>query len=319
MRGVRTLTALRVGTRGSRLAVAQTQWVMQSLRELMPELELEAVVIKTAGDLNLDAPLAEMGGKGVFVKEIETALLNGEIDLAVHSMKDMPAEQPPGLHIGCVPKRMAPFDAFVSNKYRYLSELPKNSVIATGSARRKAQLLRYRADLNVAPIRGNIETRLQKLDAGQCDALILAQAGLVRLGMANRIRAVIGMNILLPAAGQGALAIETRVDDATTNAIVQKLHHPESAICVNTERAFMHALGGGCHIPAGALAEASWENIILYGSLMETCGHRGFVESVVSTEASSIVGAQKLARRILNQGGAAILAELTGQDGNAAE
>lgn len=305
------MTALRVGTRGSRLALAQTEWIMQSLRELVPGLELEAVVIKTQEYLERTAPIAELGGKGLFVKEIETALTNGDIDMAVHSMKDMPAELPQGLHIGCVPKRLAPFDAFVSNKYRYLSELPKNAIVATDSARCKAQLLRYRADLNVVSIRGNIETRLQKLDDGNYDAIILAQADLLRLGMKDRIKAVIGINILLPSAGQGALAIETRINDAATNEVIKPLHHHESAVCIYTELAFMQALGGGCHIPAGALAEVSWENIILYGSLMEASGHKGFVESVVSTEASSITAAQKLAQRIMELGGAEILAQLT--------
>ena len=310
VRGVRTLTTIRVGTRGSRLAVAQTEGVVKNLKELNPGLETEIIVIKTLGDEITDKPLATVGGKGLFVKEIETALLNNEIDVAVHSLKDLPGELPAGLQITAIPKRLAPFDAFVSSKYRYLSDLPKNAKVGTGSARRKAELLRYRSDLEIVPMRGNVDTRLKKLDDGEADAIILAQAGLERLGLQERIKAVIGMNILLPAAGQGALVLETRSDDNITNMIAEALHDPASAMCVLAERAFMQTLGGDCDIPAAALAEACCGNVILTGAIFSANGHNGFVESVVSSEAASIVGAQKLAQRLLEMGGDKILAEL---------
>lgn len=310
VRGVRTLTTLRVGTRGSRLAVAQTEWVVQGLKELNPGLDTEIVIIKTTGDEILDKPLAEVGGKGLFVKEIETALLNREIDVAVHSMKDVPGILPDGLQIAAIPKRLEPFDAFVSSKYRYLSDLPKNAKVGTGSARRKAELLRYRSDLEIVPMRGNVDTRLKKLDDGEADAIILAQAGLERMGLKERVKAVIGMNILLPAAGQGALALEARVDDSITNMIVNALHDANSAMCVLAERAFMQTLGGDCNIPAAALAEACCGNVILTGAIFSANGREGYVESVVSSETASIVGAQKLAQRLLEMGGDKILAEL---------
>lgn len=293
------------------MAVAQTEWVIQNLKELTPGLEVETVIIKTKGDEILDKPLAAVGGKGLFVKEIETALLNNEIDIAVHSMKDVPGELPEGLHIAAIPQRLAPFDAFVSNKYRYLSDLPKNATVGTGSARRKAELMRYRSDLEIVPMRGNVDTRLKKLDDGEVDAIILAQAGLERLGLQERIKAVIGMNILLPAAGQGALALETRTGDSVVNTIVQALHDPFSAMCVLAERAFMHTLGGDCNIPAAALAEACCGNVILTGAIFGPNGREGYVESVVSSETSNIVGAEKLARRLLEMGGDKILAELS--------
>lgn len=314
MCGVRTLTMIRVGTRGSRLAVAQTEGVVQELKDRNPGLETEIVIIKTTGDEITEKPLAEAGGKGLLVKEIETALLNKEIDVAVHSIKDMPVVLPKGLQIAAIPKRLAPFEAFVSNKYRYLSDLPKNAKVGTGSVRRKAELLRYRSDLDVVFIRGNVDTRLKKLDDGEVDALILAQADLERLGLHERIKAVIGMNIMLPAAGQGALALEVRTDDNLTGMIVNALHDTNSAMCVLAERAFMQTLGGDCNIPAAALAEACCGNVILTGAVFSTNGHEGYVESVVSSEAANIIGAQKLAQRILEMGGDKILATLEKPD-----
>lgn len=289
--------------------MAQAAWVAESLKTFVPDLEIETQIIKTLGDSRLDDPVAELGGKGVFVTEIENALLNKEIDLAVHSMKDLPMELPPGLHIAAIPKRLDPRDVFVSAKYRYLSDLPKNGSIGTGSPRRKSQILNYRSDINVLPLRGNVDTRIKKLESGEYDAIILARAGLERLQLSSKINAIIGINVMLPAAGQGALAVETREDNDAVNVLLQSLHDEDTAICVNTERAFMHYLGGGCNVAAGALCEFFYGNLNLNGFIADPHGHTLIKENMVVATGSSNTGARKLAERLLEMGGAQIMAE----------
>lgn len=308
VRGMRPLTIVRVGTRGSRLALAQTETVVQELKERNPGIETAIVVIKTSGDQITAKLPAEAGGKGLFVKEIEDALLKREIDVAVHSMKDVPGALPQGLGLAAIPKRLQPWDAFVADKYRHLADLPPNARVGTGSVRRKAALLRYRADLKIVPIRGNVDTRLQKLDRGEVDALILACAGLERLGLTDRLSDRIDTDIMLPAAGQGALALETRLDDHVTNRLVKTLHDAASAACVMAERAFMQALGADCDIPAAALAEINGGNIVLTGAVYSLNGIESYRESVSGPESLSLSNAQNLAQRLLAMGADKILA-----------
>lgn len=247
-----------IGTRGSKLALWQAEWVKSELLKLNPDLTIELNKIKTTGDKILDVPLAKVGGKGLFVKEIEEAMLRGEADLAVHSMKDVPTDFPNGLHLAVICKREDPRDAFISQvksekfKVKSFKELPNGAVIGTSSLRRACQLLSIRPDLKIAQLRGNLDTRLRKLDEGQFDAIILAAAGVKRLGWAERITEVIEPEVSLPAIGQGAIGIECRVDDEFINKLIAPLNHSETSICVRAERACLKKLEGGCQVPIAA-------------------------------------------------------------------
>lgn len=245
---------LRVGTRGSLLARTQTDGVVERLRAANPGLQVEIEIIQTTGDMRRDVPFTAVGTKGMFVKEIEQALLDGVIDVGVHSLKDMPSELPDGLELACVPERENPYDALLSRHQETLMALPQGAVVGTSSQRRQAQLRHFRPDLRIEELRGNLDTRLRKLDEGQYDAIVLACAGLRRLGLANRITEQIAADICLPAAGQGALALETRTGDSATLALLSSLHDADTADAVAAERGFLAALGGGCSVPAGALA-----------------------------------------------------------------
>ncbi|MBN1262446.1 MAG: hydroxymethylbilane synthase [Anaerolineae bacterium] len=245
---------VRVGTRGSALALWQTTWVVEHLRVLHPHAHFEVIEIRTTGDRVRDRPLFQAGGVGLFVKELEVALLAAEIDLAVHSLKDMPGRVTPGLDIAAMPEREDPRDALVSRLGLTLDALPEGARVGTSSRRRAAQLLAQRPDLEILDIRGNIDTRLRKAAEEPYDAVILAVAGLVRLGLAGRITQVLPPEVMLPAVGQGALAVEIRDDDASTRALVLPLDHPVTRSAVTAERAFMVRLGGGCHVPIGAYA-----------------------------------------------------------------
>lgn len=304
------MTTLRVGTHSSRLAIAQTNLVVQNFKELAPNLEIETVVIQTKDNETARKPDALTADKSLFTAEMEAALLDNEIDLAVYNAKDLPATMTEELFLAAVPQRMDPFEAFVSNNYRSLSDLPKNANVGVSGMRRKAELLRFRSDLNIVDTHGDVESRLQKLDEGALDAVMLAKNCLDLLELKSRIRAVISMSIMLPAAGQGALALQTRANDKITVELAARLNHRESELCVLTERAFINTLNGGGDLPAAALAEACCGNVILTGALFEPNGHVGFVESVVCTENTSISSAQKLAHRILEMGGSDILAKL---------
>lgn len=249
-----------IGTRGSKLALWQAEWVKSELQKLNPDLKIELNKIKTTGDKILDVPLAKVGGKGLFVKEIEEALLNGEADLAVHSMKDVPTDFPNGLHLAVICKRGDPRDAFISgvkgkeSHINSFKELPKGATVGTSSLRRSCQFLSIRPDLKIAQLRGNLDTRLRKLDEGQFDAIILAAAGVKRLGWAERITEVIEPEVSLPAIGQGAIGIECRVDDDFINKLIAPLNHSETSICVRAERACLKKLEGGCQVPIAAHA-----------------------------------------------------------------
>jgi len=254
-----------IGTRGSKLALWQAEWVKSELLKLNPGLKIELNKIKTTGDKILDVPLAKVGGKGLFVKEIEEAMLKGEADLAVHSMKDVPTDFPMGLHLAVICKREDPRDAFITaisnqqsavskNKIKRFKDLPQGATVGTSSLRRSCQLLNIRPDLKIMQLRGNLDTRLRKLDEGQFDAIILASAGVKRLGWGKRITEIIEPEISLPAIGQGAIGIECRVSDEFINNLIAPLNHKETSICVRTERACLKKLEGGCQVPIAAHA-----------------------------------------------------------------
>jgi len=240
---------IRIATRKSPLAMWQAEHVAAALKVAHPGIEVELLGMSTQGDKILDTPLAKIGGKGLFVKELEQGMLEGRADIAVHSMKDVPVELPEGLHLPVIMEREDPRDAFVSNDYGSLDELPKAARVGTSSLRRQSQLLELRPDLELLPLRGNVNTRLRKLDEGEYDAIILAAAGLIRLGFRERIRAFIEPEQSLPAIGQGAVGIECRVDDARVNGLIAPLHHAPTASRVLAERAMNNRLEGGCQVP----------------------------------------------------------------------
>jgi hydroxymethylbilane synthase len=300
-------TTLRIGTRASLLAVTQSTWVKTQIEQAHPGTEVELVKITTKGDKILDVPLAKVGGKGLFVKEIEDALLAGEVDLAVHSMKDVPTELPQGLHIGIIPVRETPYDAFLSNRFDTVAALPAGATIGTSSLRRKAQLAAMRGDLNIIDLRGNIDTRLRKLDEGQYDAIILAGAGLHRLGLAQRITCQLSAEQMLPAISQGALGIELRRDDAELFAGMQFLHHAQTAVAVAAERAFLLRLEGGCQVPIGAHATLCGDTVCLTGLIAEVSGATMLKDSLSGPLGEAAEIGRKLAEMLLDRGGKAIL------------
>ncbi len=298
---------LRIGTRASLLAVTQSTWIKNKIEKQYPGTTVELVRITTKGDKILDVPLAKVGGKGLFVKEIEDALLAGEVDLAVHSMKDVPTEIPKGLHVAIIPIREEAADAFVSAKYNSLEELPPNSTIGTSSLRRKAQLAALRPDLNIIDLRGNLDTRLRKLEEGQYDAIILAGAGLNRLGLQEKITALFTPEQMLPAIGQGSLGLELRTDDNQLLEGLQFLHHQETAVTVAAERAFLLRLEGGCQVPIGAHAVLNDDTVTLTGLIASVDGTEILKEVIEgATKEAHQLGVQ-LAETLLDRGGKEIL------------
>lgn len=278
-----------VGTRGSKLALTQTQWVIHELEKHYPHVTFEIKVIKTKGDLIQNKPLDKIGDKGLFTKEIEHELLSGEIDFAVHSMKDMPSELPEGLKFTVTPRREDARDALILKEgYETLEDLPQGATIATGSKRRKYQLLAYRPDLNIVPIRGNVDTRLRKMEEQNLDGIVLAAAGLRRIGLEERITTYLPMHIMLPAPSQGALAIEIRQGDAKIEELLQVLEDPISSIQIEAERAFMDAINGGCHMPIGAYCEVEGTELRMVGLLGDEAG-----ELLVVKELSAHVGMER--------------------------
>jgi hydroxymethylbilane synthase len=264
------LSALRIGTRGSALA----QWQAEMVRGRLGALNIgaELVLIRTTGDREAKTPLVTMGGKGVFVKELEDALLEGRIDVAVHSMKDVPTELPAGLAIAAICEREDVRDALISRSGAGLMELPNGARVGTSSPRRQAQLLHCRPDLQMVEMRGNVDTRLAKVARGDCDAIVLAKAGLDRLGMAERITEVLSTDVSLPAAGQGAIGLETRQDDPTVRNCVRKLNHSETQLAVDAERAVLAGLEGGCLLPVGVWARTQNRELILEACVLSSDG-----------------------------------------------
>ena len=257
------MSRIRIATRESQLALWQANEVARLLKNFHPDIDIEIIGMTTQGDRFLQASLASAGGKGLFVKELEQCLLENNADIAVHSMKDVPFELPDSLEINTILEREDPRDAFVSNTYSSLSDLPANATVGTSSTRRECQLKALRNDLDIQPLRGNVNTRLSKLDNGQYDAIILASAGLKRLGFSNRISSVIEIETSLPAIGQGAIGIECRQDDDATKSLLRPLHHEVTAQSVSAERAISTALSANCHLPIAAHAHQNDESIEL--------------------------------------------------------
>lgn len=253
---------------------------MEHLKELEPGLDIRVKKIVTKGDRILNVTLSKVGGKGLFVKEIEQALLDGKIDFAVHSMKDMPSEMPPGLVIGAVPVRETPTDALLSIDGRTLDELPSGAVVGTSSLRRQAQILAYRPDLKVEPVRGNLQTRIRKMQEGQFDAIILATSGLKRMDWENKICQELTADVMLPAVGQGALAVQCRADDEELLSVLQRLNHEETNKAVSAERSFLHAFQGGCHLPIAAHAVLDQDEIHLTGLVADPGGQAVIKKSI---------------------------------------
>jgi hydroxymethylbilane synthase len=302
-------TQLRIGTRGSALALWQAEWVKAQLLAAHEELAVELLVIKTTGDKILDVPLAKVGGKGLFVKEIEEALLDGKADLAVHSVKDMPAELPEGLHLAVMPPREDPRDALISRNGAGLEALPHGARVGTSSLRRAAQLLHLRPDLRIETLRGNVDTRLRKLESEGFDAIVLAAAGLKRMELNHVVSEYLEPERMLPAVGQGALGIETRTGDAFTNEVVASLAHPQTMTIVRAERAFLKRLEGGCQVPIGAHATMEGETLILTGMVADLEGVRLIRKELRGDAQQPEVVGERLAEVILESGGAEILAE----------
>jgi len=263
---------LRIGTRGSNLALVQSEWVKKEVQSRHPGVRVELVTIKTKGDKILDAPLSRVGGKGLFVKEIEDALLKRDVDLAVHSMKDVPAELQKGLKLSVYPKREDPRDAFVSSHFRGVEDLPQGASVGTSSLRRSAQLLHMRSDLQIVPLRGNVDTRLRKLDNKEVQAIVLAAAGLRRLGLSDRITAALSPEVVLPAIGQGVLGLEVREDDQNTQDLISFLNDLETELAAKGERAFLRELEGGCQVPLAGYARVEKDRIVLDGMVAELDG-----------------------------------------------
>ncbi|NWF94246.1 MAG: hydroxymethylbilane synthase [Syntrophaceae bacterium] len=307
------LQELRIGTRGSQLALFQANWVREQLIQAHPHLNVTLIKIKTTGDRVQDAPLAKIGGKGLFVKEIEEALIERRIDLAVHSVKDVPTDLPEGLHLSAITKREDPRDVFISKDGTQLRNLPQRAKIGTSSLRRQAQLLHFRSDFEMIPLRGNLDTRLKKLKAMNLDGIILACAGIRRLGLENRITEIVSTEISLPAIGQGALGIETRMGDQEVEERVRFLNDPSSAMAIAAERAFLKRLGGGCQVPIAAFGQIRGTTLQIDAMVATTDGKRLIRDQIEGpTENAEELGTD-LAEILLNKGAGEILEEVYGR------
>jgi hydroxymethylbilane synthase len=307
------MTPLRIGTRGSRLALWQAAYVADRLRPLIGPQTVELVEIQTAGDQVRDVPLAQIGGEGVFTKEIQRALLAGDVDVAVHSLKDLPTVPVAGLTLAAVPPRGPTGDVFVSLRHPTFAALPAGAAVATSSLRRRAQALHRRPDLRLVDIRGNVERRLRKLAEQDLDALILAQAGLERLGHADAIREVLDPEWMLPAVGQGALGLECRRDDRTTLELLRRLDDRPTRQAVHAERAFLRTLGGGCQVPIGAAAIVTGATLTLRGAVLRPDGQQRVAGAVTGSSAAPEALGQELARELWVAGAALLLRPTTGE------
>lgn len=301
---------LTIGTRQSLLALWQSNHIVALLRKEYPECEVVLKKIVTKGDRILDVPLAQIGGKGLFTKEIEEDLLNGTVDLAVHSLKDMPTVLPEGLCLTAITERANVGDAFVSNKYGSFEELPLGAVVGTSSLRRKAQLLAKRPDLEIRDLRGNVDTRLRKLDEGLYDAIILAAAGLERLGHGDRISSLIPADVCLPAVGQGALAIEARTEDKEVRDMLSFLNDLNTKQATDAERAFLGLLEGGCQVPIGVHADVEGENIRIEAIIAALDGSTILRDTINGKADDAVSLGQQLGKKMLAAGGQEILASI---------
>jgi hydroxymethylbilane synthase len=303
---------IRIGTRASQLALAQALWVGNRISDRYPDTKVEIVKIRTRGDRIIDRPLSSIGGKGLFVKEIEEALKRDDIDVAVHSLKDVPAEIPEDLHIGIIPEREDPHDVIISRNDIVLNHLPQRSSIGTSSLRRTAQLLHYRPDLNVIPLRGNLDTRLRKLHTEDLQAIIIAAAGLRRVGLSERITQSLPFGVMLPAIGQGALGLELRRDDHKVKSFLEFLDHYPTRLAVEAERSFLLELRGGCELPVGAHAVLDGKVVYLDALVASPDGKRVFRNSMEGpADEAELIGA-RLARMLLNSGAQQIIDAIHG-------
>ena len=309
---------IRIATRESPLALWQAEYVKAELLQRYPGLQVELVGMTTRGDVLLDSPLSKVGGKGLFVKELEAAMLDGSADIAVHSMKDVPMSFPEGLGLAVICEREDPTDAFVSNHYASLEALPQGARVGTSSLRRQCQLRSLRPDLQIGDLRGNVGTRLGKLDRGDYDAIILATAGLLRLGLAERIRQRLDSTVSLPAGGQGAVGIECRLQDAAVMELLRPLHDADTADRVMAERAVNTRLNGGCQVPIACFAELEGDQLYLRGLVGDPDGSRLLRSEIRGPrEQAEALGIQ-VAEALLEQGAEAILRAVYGHDGNEA-
>lgn len=291
-----------VGTRGSNLALVQTNWVVEQLKKNNPDIEFEIKIIKTKGDLIKDLPLDKIGDKGLFVKEIEKSLLDKEIDMAVHSMKDMPSYLPEGLKFAHSPRREDPRDALIFREgYKTLEDLPQGAKIGTGSKRRKYQLLKHRPDLEIVPIRGNIETRIKKIETENLDGVVLAASGLRRAGLEEKIDYYIPTDIMLPAPAQGILALEIREDDKETEKIIDSIKDNITKVQIDAERGFLIGVNGSCHIPMGAYCEVDGEKITLTGLYGDGDGKKIVIQSKEGTLADAQKIGYELSKSVLKE------------------
>jgi len=308
------MTTIRIGTRGSRLALVQSEHVRDLLTRSHPDHAFELVSIKTTGDKILDAPLSKIGDKGLFTKEIEKELLDGAIDLAVHSMKDMPTALPEGLRIGAVTKRINPCDVFISRDGKKLMDLNDSETVATSSLRRKAQLLAFRPGLTIVDIRGNVQSRLKKMRENPAlSGIILAYAGLSRLGMTDIISETIQEDIILPAVGQAALAIEIRSGDRHAEKIIAPLNDPESELSIACERSFLSALGGGCQVPIAGLARLTGNGLVIKGMVASLDGREIYQGTVTGAASDYERTGRSLAHKLLEDGARNILEKIYGR------
>ena len=306
---------IRIGTRGSQLALWQANWVKGKLSEWNPGMEIEIHKIKTTGDKILDVPLAKVGGKGLFVKEIEEALFDKKIDIAVHSMKDVPTDLPEGLCISAITEREDPRDALISKDGLKLKELKKGAKIGTSSLRRQVQLLNFRNDFEINQLRGNLNTRMKKLSAGDFDAIMLAAAGVKRMGWEDKITEYLPYDIFLPAIGQGALGIEIRESDKDIEKIIERFNHRETSLCVRAERAFLKRLAGGCQVPIAAFGTINGDSIRLEGLVGSIDGKILYRDSEEDKENNVEELGVRLAEKLLNMGADKILKEVYGNSG----
>ncbi|MBA2880142.1 hydroxymethylbilane synthase [Desulfosalsimonas propionicica] len=305
-----TSGTIRIGTRGSQLALWQANWVKHQIQAHHPEISVELAVIKTSGDKILDVPLAKVGGKGLFVKEIEEALLAEDIHMAVHSMKDMPGEIPEGLCIAAIPVRENPCDALIARNVTKIEDLPQGASIGTSSLRRGSQMLYLRPDLDIRPLRGNIDTRIKKLESENLDAVILAAAGMMRLGFGDQITAKIDPQTLMPAVGQGALCIEARKNDAETADLLSAIHHPDTACTVLAERAFLKRLQGGCQVPIAAFAQKQGRQLTINAMVAEIDGSVMYREQMQGTADDPEKLGTAVAGRLIDRGAGDIVQRL---------
>ena len=304
------MSKLTIGSRGSPLALWQANWVKDLLLGHHSDLAVDIKIIKTSGDRIQDVPLAKIGGKGLFVKEIEEGLLKREVDFAVHSMKDMPIIFPVNLCIACVTKRENPFDALISRNDIKLDDLPKGAKIGTGSLRRMSQLLYYRPDLNLVPLRGNLETRLKKLETEGLDAIILAAAGLIRLGWNNRITEIIPPEILLPSMGQGAVGIETRKNDVDNQILLADMDDEQTHYALDAERALVSQLEGGCNVPIGSFATLNGDQITLRGLVASLDGKTMYKKELTDLKTNAVALGRRMGDELIEMGAGRIMQEI---------